>query len=512
MSVATAADVSRFERRVERERFARLEAEKLLESKSRELYRANQSLGELADHLAKQNEILAQEKQHAFDLARRDLLTGLLNRRAFLEALESALADRSRQSRPLIFALLDLDRFKQVNDAYGHQIADKALAAAADRLKEVVPGAQIGRWGGDEFTFFADCENPDEADRLLRRVTAAFQSEANVDNRPVPLGCTVGAALAPLHADNVVDLERVADAALCEAKKHARGAYLLFDEELRNTLIARRDLEVALREAVTSNTITPWFQPIFDINGARVASIEMLARWQAPGGSFVPPSAFIPMARELGLIEALDSNLADAGCAVAREWINMGALDSISLNVSPRDFADRGFVRRILKRLDETGLPPSGLVLELTEDAVFEDYEDAKVALNHLTAHGIRIALDDFGSGYSNLRALADLPLSTVKLDRSLVSEIETDLRSRTLVGAVIHLAKTLRLTVVAEGVENEMQALLLRVLGADRIQGYLYGKAMPVGEFHARFVEPALDVKRDIEAPPLRQLGRAVA
>lgn len=449
-------------RRVERERRARQQAEEILESKSRQLYEANQAL---------------------IKQARADPLTGLLNRHAFVEEVRQKLANQPAARRLFALAFMDINRFGRLNESYGQMIADKALLEIAHRLQGAIPGAALARWSGDQFAMLLQLDFADNPDTALRPAMEVFGTEFRVEGRPVALTCSVGIALAPIQANSVDDLVTLTKTALASAKQIGKGACVTFNNDLRAALDQRGQMEIDLRAAVESNSVAAWFQPIVEIDRLRVASLEILARWQPVGQGFVPPSTFIPLAGELGLLGELDRQVARAAFKDSLYWIKSHAIDTVSLNVSPRYVNDGGLVSRVMDLIEATGLPPTGLTLELTEDAVFEDYSQARRHLGELTARGIRVALDDFGCGYSNIKALADLPLSTIKLDRSLVAPIVTDMNARTLLGAVVHLAKTLRLTVVAEGVENENQALVLRVLGVDRLQGYLYGRAMPASE-----------------------------
>jgi diguanylate cyclase (GGDEF)-like protein len=456
----SAAEV--FEKRIARERAARKDAERLLETKSLELYQTNQAL----------------KLQ-----ARTDSVTGLLNRRALHEEIAEQIPQALQSNKILAFALVDIDRFKSINETLGHQLADHALIKIAERLKTAVPNGAVARWGGDEFGICVLASDLDEVRRIFAHTLQAASSEYSIAGRSMEIKCSIGVALAPIHAQSSEELERLADTALFAAKKSGRGTCVIFDDELLKSQAYRLTIESALRHAVHQHSIMPWFQPIYEIDGGRMVSLEILARWDCPRHGFIPPTTFLPIAGELGLLDILDSQVARAGFVSARDWVQSQQIESISLNISPRYVNDGGLPKRIKELLDATGLSPKGLVLELTEDAVFEDFAGARRLLEGLSSTGIRIALDDFGTGYSNLRALADLPLSYVKLDRSLVASIETDMRSRTLLGAVVHLAKTLRLDVTAEGVENDIQAMVLRILGVDRVQGFLYSKAVPRSE-----------------------------
>lgn len=470
------------QQRLDRERSARIQAEKLLEARSRELFLANRSL---------------------VQISRTDPLTGLLNRSAMLEELTNALSDDMRPESGVAFALIDLDWFKRFNDTYGHRKADLALQQIAERMRASMPEAKLARWGGDEFAILLPCRSRGELEAVLDAFLQAMALPFQLYTKRLNLACSIGAALGPEHTTNPEELRRLANAALLEVKKIGRGHYAIFDAAMREELDLKRDMEKALQSAIASKAIVPWFQPIYRIGGTEIVSLEVLARWNTPEHGYVPPSKFIPIAGSLGLMNDLDHQLAQMACRAALGWLKSGAIESLSINVSPRELGAPDFAEQILQLVEDCDVPPGALILELTEDALFEDYEGAKATLEKISSHGIRLALDDFGVGYSNLHALAEIPFSIVKLDRTLVQSIETDLKARTLTGAVIHLSKTLGLTVVAEGVENEMQAILLRVLGADRVQGFLYSKALPEDK-----MDDLLMPRMASQTEPRREMG----
>ena len=255
--------------------------------------------------------------------------------------------------------------------------------------------------------------------------------------------------------------------------------YSIFDADLRAETERRRTLEDELRRAIPAGEIEPWYQPVVDSTTARVVGVEVLARWNHPEQGMLAPAAFVPMAEELGLIRAIDEAVFDAACQRAAPWVAEGLIELVSCNVSPRDLLDPGFSRKLIGRLAQTDLPATALTVEITETFLLQDMALARRHIERLAARGVRVALDDFGTGYSNLRALMNLPIQTVKLDRSLIADVGRDARVSKLVASLLHAARALGVSIVAEGVEDEGQALFLRSTGCDRMQGYFFARPM---------------------------------
>src|SRR6185312_578300 len=250
-------------------------------------------------------------------------------------------------------------------------------------------------------------------------------------------------------------------------------------------------LEAELRRAIPAGEIEPWFQPVIDSKDGRIVGVEVLARWRHPEQGLLSPAVFVPIAEELGLIGGIDEAVFEAGCARAAPWVAEGLIEVVSFNVSPRDLLDPSFSRKFIGRLARTDLPATALAVEITETFLLRDLALSRRHIERLSAKGIRIALDDFGTGYSNLRALMHLPIQTVKLDRSLICDVAKDARVGKLVGSMLYAARALGVRIVAEGVEEEAQAIFLRAAGCDRMQGYWFAKPMPAGEMEARLRQP---------------------
>jgi diguanylate cyclase (GGDEF)-like protein len=427
---------------------------------------------------------LEAERELTLRLAQTDSLTGLVNRGAFTVALCERLEAARRLGAPLALFVIDLDRFKHLNDTLGHHAGDLLLAEVGARLRaDAAPGELVARLGGDEFALISDaCDVDGRAARLL----ACLSQPQVIYGRMVSPGASIGVAVYPEDAADAGDLQRFADMALYRVKTRGGRRWSIFDSELRAENERRQTLETELRRAIPAGEIEPWFQPVVDAMTGRISGVEVLARWNHPEQGLLTPAAFVPMAEELGIIGRIDEAVFEAACACAAPWVAQGLIDSISCNVSPRDLLDPAFSRKLIRRLSRTDLPATALTVEITETFLLQDLQLARRHIERLAAKGVNIALDDFGTGYSNLRALMNLPIQTVKLDRSLIEMVGRDARVSKLVGSMLHAARALDVRIVAEGVEHEAQALFLRAAGCDGMQGYLFARPMPAAAVEA--------------------------
>jgi len=471
-------------RRLERERRARREAEALLESKAMELYQASEEVRRISEALAGRVDELEHERALTMHLARTDGLTGLLNRGAFTSALIERLEDAESSGRPVALFVIDLDRFKHLNDTLGHHAGDQLLNEIGRRLKsEALAGDLVCRLGGDEFAVIASGEAVAQRAEAL---THLLSQPHSIYGRAVSPGASVGVAIYPNDATDAVDLQRFADMALYRAKSAGGRRWSAFDADLREASEKRHSLEAELRRAIPAGEIAPWFQPVVDAADGRITAVEALARWNHPEQGLLSPGVFVPLAEELGLIGALDASIFQIACQRAAPWVAEGLIDTVACNVSPRELLDPGFSRSLLRRLQDTDLPATALTVEITETFLVQDLALARRHIERLASKGVRIALDDFGTGYSNLRALLQLPIHTVKLDQSLIGDVGRDPRVSKLVRAMLGAARSLDARIVAEGVEDEAQALFLRAAGCDRMQGFLFAHPMPADEVEA--------------------------
>ncbi len=419
-------------------------------------------------------------------VARTDALTDLPNRRRLYEQLGAMLAGVGGGCGGVALLLLDLDRFKVVNDVHGHSAGDQLLQLVAVRLRAVArTGNLIARLSGDEFALLAPLDlsgQPDLANeaaaQLARRIISTLGQPFNLPNgAAVRIGVSIGVALAPSEHGGADALVHRADVALYRAKAEGRGRFCFFESGMDAHIQARASLEGDLRQAVADDAIVPYFQPLVRMDGERVIGFEMLARWPHPVRGMVSPAEFIPVAEDIGLIGAMTDRLLRRACHVAATWPPDILL---ACNISPLQLRDRELPAMVRSALEASGLSPHRLELEITESALVGDLDLARELLSELKALGVRLALDDFGTGYSSLRQLQKLPFDKLKIDAGFVGTMATNAENRKIVAAVVGLGHSLGLVTVAEGVEEPETAALLRDLGCDVGQGWLFGRLGP--------------------------------
>ncbi|MES2959525.1 MAG: EAL domain-containing protein [Pseudomonadota bacterium] len=483
-SLLLADRLRRVESRQDRERRARIEAERLLESKSLELYEANLALSALAADLERRVEErtreLSVERQRALQLAEVDALTGIANRASFAHRLTDLLADPQASAQGIAVLLIDLDDFKTVNDTLGHAAGDTLLIEVARRLVDTVrPGDVVARLGGDEFAVIACAVGSARQGAVVmaHRLLRALCRPATIDARLVPCSCSIGLAEAGGPGRNADELLRDADLALYASKRGGRERVTSFEVALRAELEQRAALEAEVRHAVVDKQIEPWYQPIMHRSSGRFVGVEVLARWHRPDGKVRAPADFLDAVEVLGLLDTMMENMLQRALREAGPLIADGSLEYLSINVSPSQFNQGWALNRLPALLAETGFPASALVVEITETALLQDIDRTRTMLSALTDRGMRIALDDFGVGYSNFSLLRQLPFDLLKLDRSLICDIETDKDALALAECILNLAVRLRIKVVAEGVETQQQAALLAAGGCATMQGYWFAR-----------------------------------
>ncbi|NJR80172.1 putative bifunctional diguanylate cyclase/phosphodiesterase [Sphingomonas corticis] len=418
--------------------------------------------------LAEATEALAEKERRAAHDARHDALTGLPNRRHFREAVAARILDGGR----FAVAMLDLDRFRLVNDTLGHRIGDGLIRATARALCDGLPGGLVARLGADEFGLLFDAAGAPaaamECERLVRACGASFDVEGHLLEGAACAGVILGGAQ-DADAD---DLLRRADLALGDAKSQGQNHVCLFDEALDEALRLRHRIESGLAQAIGRGELAMVFQPILARDGLDVAGFEALLRWDTEEWGTISPATFIPVAEETALIHALGDWVLERSLAAVADWPGQ----YVSVNFSPRQFRRPNFVGYVVERCQRAGVAPSRLQIEITETAIFDDVDHAADTLYRLRQMGFRIALDDFGTGYSSLYNIRKFPLDVLKIDRSFVDAMVREPAAAAAVQAVVHLAGALGLDVVAEGVETPAQVDLLRATGVSHLQGFHFG------------------------------------
>ncbi|WP_441234398.1 putative bifunctional diguanylate cyclase/phosphodiesterase [Bradyrhizobium sp. 930_D9_N1_4] len=414
-------------------------------------------------------------------LARHDALTDLPNRSAFNAVLGERLERAQEASTGFAVLSLDLDRFKEVNDVFGHPVGDMLMRAAAERLAAEADGAFVARIGGDEFTILMpDGVCREEVLALGERLVEAIGNELEVDDYLSHVGLSVGIAIYPDDGVDAATLLANADSALYRAKREGRGRVCFFESETDRELRDRRLLLHDLRQAVEQNQLLVYFQPQARIDG-EVIGFEALVRWDHPTRGIVPPDQFIPLAEENGLIIQIGEWVLREACREAASWPRPL---QVAVNLSPVQFQAGDLERSIHQILLETALAPTRLEVEITEGVLIGDFARALTLLRRLKALGIRIAMDDFGTGYSSLSYLQSFPFDKIKIDRSFISNLEAKPQSAEIVRAVLSLARALHIPVVAEGVETEAQRAFLAGEACEEMQGYLIGRPEPIERY----------------------------
>jgi diguanylate cyclase (GGDEF)-like protein/PAS domain S-box-containing protein len=420
-------------------------------------------------------------------MARYDHLTGLGNRALFGEHLEAALARSYRNARSVALVFLDLDGFKAINDTLGHVSGDLLLKTVAGRLRDCVRETDtIARMGGDEFGIILEGISEGPAAALVaEKLLAALSEPIDLDGQRVFVTCSIGIAVSPPSAD--ADLVRDADAAMYRAKQQGRNNYQFYTPEMDAQASRRIALEGKMRTALEREEFELRYQPQIDLKTGRIAGAEVLLRWRRPDAALIPPAEFIDVLEESGLIVPVGDWVLRTACAQGKAWEEAGMPPlRIAVNLSTRQFREKALVTSLARALDETGMNPGNLELELTESLLMEDTQTSSAMLDELRMlMGLKLSVDDFGTGYSSLSYLKRFPLDTLKIDRSFVRDIATDGDDAAIVTSIISLAHNLGLRVIAEGVETEEQLNYLMERGCDEVQGYYFSRPIPAERFY---------------------------
>ena len=432
-------------------------------------------------------------------IAMHDALTGLPNRSYFTQHITLLLSD-PHVAHPFALLYIDIDHFKHVNDSMGHPAGDALLVEVAKRLKLILrPSDMVARLGGDEFALILMLDEVGRADlsKLAGDVMQAFSDPFHLEGVQEHVDCSVGIALAPQDGDDVNTLLRNADLALYAAKGDGRSTFRFYESAMRLHAERRHDLTLELRQGLAANEFELHFQPLLSLTDDRISGFEALVRWRHPQRGLLGPAEFIPVAEETGLIGALGEWVLREACRIAAGWPSE---IKVAVNLSPCQFRQVGLLATVVAALDDAGLHPSRLELEITESVLLAESGQNLQLLHALRNLGVRIAMDDFGTGYSSLSYLRSFPFDKIKMDRSFVSGIATDPGSLAIVKAVTGLGSGFNLTTTAEGVETPEQLARLRREGFGEIQGYLFARPMPAEEALA-FIE---NHQRHDDARPL--------
>jgi len=427
--------------------------------------------------------------------ATHDSLTGLANRSLLNDRITQAIALAKRAGRQVAVALLDLDHFKHINDAYGHTAGDALLREISIRLRHCVRETDtVARLGGDEFVVvLTDLAQPEDADRVAEKMVEAMGVPILLENREVYVGASIGLALYPRDGEHGEILLRNADIAMYRVKEHGRNSVRAYSPELANMALDRVDLEGALRRALERNEFLLYYQPKVDVVSRRIVGAEALVRWEQPQVGLVHPGEFIPLAEETGLILPIGAWVMHEAFRQQAAWRTAGLPPlKVAINISARQFRQDDLPEQVARGLAATGADPTAFIFEMTESMVMHDVDSALMALRDLKKLGITLSLDDFGTGYSSLSYLRRFPIDEVKIDRSFVQELHHNEDDAAIAAAVVAMARSLGLSVVAEGVELKEQLAALERLGCNEVQGYLLGRPLTAEAFVALLEEYA--------------------
>lgn len=421
------------------------------------------------------------DKASALKTAQTDAATGLRNRRGLEVDLERRVKEAEREGRSFGFAFVDLDYFKRINDRFGHSVGDAVLKTVGKRLASLPGIRSVGRIGGDEFAVITDDLDDIDAnfiERIDRLRRIVFRPTTSGD-REIKLSGSAGICVYPKDGTTPSELLSRADLALFAGKRSGRAASQFFDEHTLSAYQRRLKIEERLPLALEQAVITPVFQPIVSSDTRRAIGVEVLARWHDSELGHIGPDEFVAAATDMGLVGNLDRLIFKKAAQIAKPWIVSGEIEFVSFNASPMDVVTPGYATDFLREIAASGLPPSAICLEILESSLVEDVSSARRNLNRLREEGVQIALDDYGTGYSNLRALLDMPLDKLKIDKSLVSGIEDEDKVLDLVISLVQLGRALDLTMVAEGVETASQSAFIEGAGCPQMQGYFFTRPL---------------------------------
>jgi diguanylate cyclase (GGDEF)-like protein len=438
------------------------------------------------NHLRRQSEEGARKLSH---LASHDPLTDLPNRLLLTDRLIHALAMAHRHNRRLAVLFLDIDHFKSINDAIGHLLGDKLLRVVAQDVTRCVRSADtVSRHGGDEFVVvLAELKDAEDAARSANNILAALARPHALSGRAISITASIGISVFPEDGEDAATLMTSADLALYEAKGQERGGYRFFRPELNVRATERQSIETGLRQALEQKEFALFYQPKINLKTGAVTSAEALIRWHHPTRGLLEPGVFVPIAEHCGLIGPIGRWVVREACRQARTWQDAGLRPMpVAVNISAVEFRSKTFVSQIVEMLQDTGLDPCYLEIELTESVLMTDVTATNVALHALKDLGVQLAIDDFGTGWSSLSYLTQFPVDALKIDRSFVRAITVNSSTSPIVSAVINMARSLKQRVIAEGVETAVQLAFLQAEDCGEGQGYYFSRPVPATQFVA--------------------------
>jgi diguanylate cyclase len=432
-------------------------------------------------HVTRVTDNMLRSEERAQHMAGHDILSGLPNRLRFTEHLISLLPRCQQDGGGLAVLFIDLDKFKEVNDTYGHAAGDFVIVGCAERMASQLRASDVlARFGGDEFAIIqTGVRSAHDAELLGRRIVDAIRPAFQIGEAEAYVGASIGIALAPENGFDAAELMRLADIAMYRAKNEGRNRACFFEQRMDDTLRLRKVVEDDLRHAITRNELVLHYQPQVSADGSRIIGVEALVRWLHPVHGLIPPLEFIGIAEERGMIIQLGEWVIRRACLDAAKWGDI----TVACNVSAIQFRQQDFVQSVSNALADTHFDPARLELELTESIVVADADQAESSMMDLRAMGVKLALDDFGTGYSSLIYLRRFAFDKIKLDKSFLDSLEDTGESAILVHSVVHLGRALGLTVTAEGVETADQQRFLQAVGCHLLQGYLFSRPIPAAQ-----------------------------
>ncbi len=439
-------------------------------------------------------------------LAYYDSLTDLPNRRFFMEMLTDSLSQAKRYSKNIAVLYIDLDRFKQINDSLGHSIGDGLLKGVAERLNTEMRNSDyvsrnesmnssndFCRLGGDEFTvLLSDISQAEDAALVARRIQDALTKPIMIEGREIFINTSIGIAVYPNDGDDIDNLLKNADTAMYDAKKAGRNTYRFYNDSMNAKALENLEMEIELRKAFELNQLEIYFQPKVDSKNSNICGVEALLRWQHEKDDWISPADFIPIAEENGLIVPIGEWVIDSAIGQCKKWHDAGFVQmSVAINLSSRQFQDGDLADLIENLLNKHQVNPNSIEFEITESILMEDAELATKILGRLKKMGVQISIDDFGTGYSSLSYLKRFPVDIIKIDRSFIRDVHIDFDDAAISSAIIAMAHSLGLKVIAEGVENQQQLNFLRERNCDQIQGFYFSQALPIEELTLLLADP---------------------